>query len=149
MSPAKREIGQSVDRLANFRFGVEIEGVAKAAFTEFSGLQAEVEVMSYEEGGCNDYVHQRPGRAKLSNVTLKRGMVDSDDVWLWFKAVLQGKFERKNISVILYDQMHNESKRWNLFRAYPVKWVGPAFNVGENTVAIETLELAHEGVELA
>ncbi len=134
--------------LASFRFVVEAGGTAVATFTECSGLQAEVEVVTYEEGGRNDYVHRLPGRAKFSNITLKRGLMETDDLWAWFEGVVNGKVVRRNVSIILYDSEHNEVRRWNLVEAYPVKWVGPAFNTGSSAVSIETLELAHEGMLL-
>ncbi len=143
------ETGKRDDLLTTFSFFVEVEKIQQAAFNEFSGLQAEVEVFPYEEGGCNDYVHKLPGRTKFSNITLKRGLAETDDLWLWFQDVINGAVTRKNVSVVLYDAAHNEAKRWNFTRAYPVKWVGPAFRAGENAISIETLELAHEGMGMS
>jgi len=143
------ETGKRVDPLTTFSFFVEVEKIQQAAFSEFSGIQAEVEVFAYEEGGCNDYVHKLPGRTKFSNITLKRGLAETDDLWLWFQDVINGAVTRKNVSVVLYDAAHKEAKRWNFTRAYPVKWVGPAFKAGENAISIETLELAHEGMGMS
>jgi phage tail-like protein len=116
---------------------------------EISGLQAEVDVFSYEEGGRNDYVHRLPGRAKVfSNISLKRGVTYNDNLWLWFVDVLNGKISAKNVSVVLYDAAHNPRKYWNFVKAYPVKWVGPAFKANENAISFETLELAYERMEM-
>jgi len=144
---------ERVDPFATLRFYVEIkkgkEGAEiKAAFAECSGLQAETEVFSYEEGGLNNTVHQLPGRTKFGNVTLKRGITTSNELWDWYYKVMKGTVERQNVSIILYSCDYEEVMRWNLANAFPVKWIGPNFVSSENSVAVETLELAHEGFEV-
>ncbi|RLC95490.1 MAG: phage tail protein [Chloroflexi bacterium] len=140
--------GEVVDYLQNYRFTVEIEGMSHAQFTECSGLDVEREVFSYEEGGLNDQIHKLPGRVKYSNVTLKRGYAAGSDLWDWFQSIIEGEQKRKNVSIVLHYYDGSEAWRWNLVRAYPVKWVGPAFKVDDNGVSIETLELTHEGMTL-
>ena len=140
---------ERVDPFATLRFHVEIEGIEEAAFTECSGLQAETEVFRYEEGGLNNTVHQLPGRSKFANVTLKRGMASSNELWDWYFKVVEGNVERKDISIILYGCDYKEAIRWNLTRVFPVKWVAPSFVSGDNNAAVETLELAHEGIEVS
>lgn len=141
--------GSRTEAFTSHSFSFEIGQIQHAAFTEFSGLQAEVDTFPYEEGGVNDYVHRLPGRTKVSeNVVLKRGVAYSDELWRWFRDVTTGRFKRSNASVVLYDAAFREVKRWHIIEAYPVKWVGPAFKAGENAVSIETLELAHKGVVL-
>ncbi len=132
------------------KFNVQIQGIQQAIFSECSGLQVETEVFEYMEGGRNDYVHKLPGRTKVSNVTLKWGVTDGHDLWDWFKSVArgQGQIQRKNVSIVLQDPRGNEVTRWTFLEAYPVKWVGPAFKASETAVAVETLELAHRGLEL-
>jgi len=129
------------------RFYVEIDGVKEAVFTEVSGLQVETAFFDYEEGGNNGFVHRLPGRTKASNLTLKRGMTRSNDFFKWHAEIRQGKIGRRNISVIMYDAQGNELMRWNFIRAYPVKWVGPQFSSTASATAIETLELAHDGID--
>jgi phage tail-like protein len=141
--------GERVDPFATLRFHVEIEGIEEAAFTECSGLQAETEVFPYEEGGLNNMVHQLPGRSKFSNVTLKRGVTSSNELWDWYYKVIMSNVERKNVSVVLYSCDYSEVMRWNLANAFPVKWVGPNLVSGDNNVSVETLELAHEGIEVS
>jgi phage tail-like protein len=143
------ETGRRVDPYITSRFHVEIQGIQEAFFRECSGLEAETEVLSYEEGGMNDHPHKLPGRTKFPNVTLKRGMTDSKALWEWYSKVIDGKIERKNVSIVLYDQQGSEVKRWSFERAYPTKWVGPGIKSDENAVAIETLELVHEGMKLS
>ena len=76
-------------------------------------------------------------------------MTDSKTLWEWYSKVIDGKIERKNVSIVLYDQQGSEVKRWSFERAYPTKWVGPGIKSDENAVAIETLELVHEGMKLS
>src|SRR6478672_6668664 len=72
-----------------------------AIFTEVSGLEVEITVDPYEEGGVNDHVHKLPGRAKVSDITLKNGITTSNELWDWLKQVLQGSYKRKNISIVV------------------------------------------------
>jgi len=143
------ETARRTDPFINSRFHIEIEGINEAVFRECAGLEAETEILSYEEGGVNDHPHKLPGRTKFPNVSLKRGVTDSNALWEWYIKVIQGKLERKNVSIILYDQVGAEVKRWSFERAYPTKWVGPGLKADENVVAIETLELAHDGMRLS
>ncbi|MBL7208499.1 MAG: phage tail protein [Dehalococcoidia bacterium] len=142
------ETAKRVDPYITCRFHVEIDGIEEAAFGECSGLEAETEVLTYEQGGVNDHPDKLPGRTKFTNVSLKRGVTDSNALWEWYSKVIQGKVERKSFSIILYDPKGSEVKRWSFERAYPVKWSGPGLKSEENTVAIESLELTHEGMNL-
>jgi phage tail-like protein len=142
-------LGRPAEPFTTSRFYLELDEKRQGHFLEISGLQAEVDVFSYEEGGCNDYVHRFPSRAKVSsNISLKRGVTYNDNLWSWFVDVLNGKISQKNVSVVLYDAAHNEKKRWNFLNAYPVKWVGPAFKANENAISFETLELAYERMQM-
>lgn len=140
---------QRIDPFPAFKFCVEIGGITQAIFSECSGLEVEVEVFEYMEGGLNDYVHKLPGRVKYSDLTLKRGIASSDELWDWCKKTLQGTIERKNISVTIYDTSGEEYRRWNFQEAYPIKWTGPDFKADDNSVAIETLVFSHRGMQLA
>jgi phage tail-like protein len=138
-----------VDPFLQTKFWVEIDGIASAFFTECSGLTAEMEVFEYAEGGLNDFVHKLPVRTKYSNVTLKRGWVETDELWSWFASCSSGEIQTKSVSIILYEnkgQSQAQPKaRWDLAQAYPVRWQGPEFQVDSNSVIVETLELAHHG----
>lgn len=130
------------------RFYVEIGSDRQAVFTEVSGLQVEMEVMSYEEGGNNGFVHRLPGRAKVGNLTLKRGMTTSNDFFSWCAEIARGAIKRRTLSVVMYDVKGQEMLRWTFFNAYPVKWTGPQFTADGSATAIEALELAHDGLRL-
>jgi len=141
MPPAFRK-----DPLSSFNVRVEIDGVAVAAFTECSGLASETEVVSYREG-TDLKVRKLPGLTKFSNIVLKRGITADRSLWEWRLSVVNGNIQRKNGSVILLDATHTPIVRWNFFEAWPAKWEGPTLNATSSEVAIETLELAHEGLE--
>jgi phage tail-like protein len=130
------------------RFYVAIDGITQAVFTEISGLQLETEVESYAEGGNNGFVHQLPGRTKVSNITLKRGIAGTNELFKWYVTIANGTIDRRNLSVVQYDVKGNELVRWNFIKAYPVKWIGPQYQADGTGVAIETMELAHEGMEV-
>src|SRR5215204_1782080 len=134
------------------RFYVEIgnrEGSPiQAVFTEVSGLQIEMQVMEYEEGGTNNFIHRLPGRLKVGNVTLKRGLTKSNEFLKWCMGVRVQSVERRNVTVVMYDVGGKPVVRWNFTGAYPVKWVGPQFTADSSGMAIESVELAHKGVSV-
>jgi phage tail-like protein len=129
------------------RFYVEIGGAPTAVFTEVSGLELQTDVSEFEEGGNNDFVHRLPGRTKVGNLTLKRGMTNSNELFAWYLEIARGKISRRNLSVIMYDTAGNQVLRWDFVNAFPVKWSGPQFSATATTTAIETLELAHDGLK--
>jgi phage tail-like protein len=138
------------DPTLSFNFAVEIDSVFAAGFNEASGLQAEIEVQEYREGGVNEYIHKRAGPARYpSNLILKKGITDSAELWSWYCNVLQGQIERKSLAVVLMDSTGAEKRRWTFQNAYPVKWAGPDFKAQSSEVAIESMELAHEGLIFA
>lgn len=130
-------------------FHFYVDGVGQAVFTEVTGLDIEVEVTNYEEGGVNDHVHRLPGRVKVSDITLKNGITATNELWDWYKKILQGNFERRNISIIMVDQKGVEQMRWNFIDALPVKWSGPQLKADQSQSAIQSLVLSHKGLQLA
>lgn len=141
-------MSQRTDPYSNYNFIVEIDGIAAAAFEECSGLAASVDVIEYREGGDKQSVARKiPGRARFTNVTLKRGITTNRDLWQWFKDILNGVVDRRNVAVVLLDSQQQPVVRWNLTNAWPAKWEGPPLKGKGTDVAIETLELAHEGLD--
>jgi phage tail-like protein len=136
-----------------FRFWIELGQIEVAGFTECSGLKSEIETFEYMEGGLNSFTHKLPVRAKYSNITLKRHMDEhggdiykTSELYTWYQKIVSGKFERKNISIIIYNSIGTEIQRWNLQNAFPCKWSGPDLSTQKGAIAIETVELAHEGL---
>ncbi len=137
------------DVLTTFHFYVDGDGLELAVFTEVSGMTVEVMVQDYEEGGRNDHIHRLPGRAKVSDITLRNGITTSNEIWNWFKKILQGNFERRHVSIVLVDQQGQEKQRWSFIEALPVKWTGPEFKSGQSGGAIQSLQLTHKGLQIS
>lgn len=141
--------GGRLDPYKNYNFSIEIDGVIQARFTEVSGLDATTDPIEYREGGENTTVRKLPGKTTYSDISLKWGLTDSDEMWKWREDVIKGRIERKNGSIIVLDDEGNERVRWNFFNAWPSKWEGPTFDAKANDIAIETLTIAHERIERA
>jgi phage tail-like protein len=140
-------VAERNDPYLSFRFLVEIQGLIVGGFSEVAGLQAETETEEIQEGGVNDYVHKLPKITKYPNITLKRGITDSDVLWNWHQEVVNGIISRKSGFIILTDSEGNEKWRWLFTDAYPVKWTGPDLKADSSAIAVETLELAHNGIK--
>jgi len=136
------------DHISASMFQIEIEGVTQGAFTAVDGLEISVDVASYADG--NDMiVRKRPGRIHYGNIVLKRGYVDTVELWQWFKAVLDGRIERRAGSVILTGDDRSVITRYNFYEAWPCRWKGFAFNAMSSDTLVEELELAVERIERA
>jgi phage tail-like protein len=116
-------------------------------FSECSGLEMSLDVEEYKEGGNNGVTLRFPSRVKWANLRLKRGMAIADDLWLWHYGFVQGKVVRRDGVVTLQDEQQNPVKVWSFTRGLPVKWTGPSLNASQNQLAIEELEIAHEGLK--
>lgn len=141
--------GERKDPFRAYNFLVEIDGITRAGFRECSGLDSSQDPIDYREGGEPLHVRKLPGLVKYSNISLKRGITDDAELWEWRKKAMEGKVERKNGSIILLDDTGAEKARWNFVNGWPTKWTGPTFNATGNEVAIETLDIVHEGVDKA
>jgi phage tail-like protein len=137
---------------SSFIFYVEIKGINVAQFSEVNGLQIEIETEPYREGGKNDFIYNFPKGIKYQPLVLKRGITDIDELWNWYKDVMKGKIERKDVTIRMYrsykDMKDNEAKwrSWTFEKAYPIKWTGPALKADSNTIAFESIELVHQGI---
>ena len=134
------------DHIGQFNFKVEIEGVTVGAFRNVEGLDSETEVVEYQDGD-DIILRKRPGRTKYSNLTFKRGYVNTDELWQWRKKVIEGKVERKSGSVILCADDGGEIMRYNFFEAWPCKWKGFSLDGKGNDVTVEEVEMAVEKIE--
>jgi phage tail-like protein len=135
------------DPLPRFNFRVEIDGIAVASFAEVSGLESETAVIDYRTGDSR-VTRKLPGLTKYANIVLRRGMTLDLALWQWRKTVVEGRAERRNGSIVLSDEAGKDMLRINFFEGWPCKWEGPALNAKTSEVAIETLEIAHEGLEI-
>jgi phage tail-like protein len=138
--------------LAGFRFKVEIKGVVQAHFSSVSGLSVETEVVPFQQGGNNSFVHQLKGQTKYSNIVLKRGVTDSAEFFEWIRKSINQETDsppRVNGSIVVFDDDGTTPKvTWEFVRAWPCKFEGPSLDTGSSKALVETLELAHEGLTL-
>lgn len=141
--------GDRNDPFFAFRFEIRLDDLAVGGFSECTGLQLETEVHDYPEGGLNTHLRKFPTRTKQSNLTLKRGIADRD-LWDWYYQLTQGEVRYRSGAVVVRDPSGgNEMLRWEFSDAFPCKWQGPDLNATQNNVAIETLELCHQGLRLS
>jgi len=135
------------DPLRGFKFRVQIDGIQKAGFREVSGLDAGTDAVDYREGDGTT-IRKLAGLQKFSNITLKRGITTDQDLWKWRKMVMDGKIKeaRKSGQIILLDDEGKETAEWTFTEGWLTKWTGPTLNATANEVAIDTVELVHEGL---
>lgn len=140
--------GGRADPFASFNFLVEIDGVTVAGFSECSGLSTETDAIEYRNGSEDITVRKLPGLKKFGNITLKRGFTTSREIWDWRKKVMDGRTERQSGSIVLLNEARQPALRWNFREGWPRKLDGPTFNAKNNEVAIETLEIAVESLDM-
>jgi phage tail-like protein len=140
---------------SGFNFRVDFANGVTASFSEISGLDAEQEVIMYRTGAEETVPHKIPGLQKYPNVVLKRGIIGTDNIWKWRALIIQGlggddieNEARTTVHVHLLDEKREPVVTWKIKKAWPVKWAGPALAAGKNETALESLELAHEGIEM-
>lgn len=158
-------IGRRTDPLRGFNFQVSLTetqssaagqlttialtgaGLTVAAgFQECSGLEGTLDMHEQVVGGCNDGAFRFPTRLKWPNVVLKRGITDNTILWTWFEGFAQGKVSRRDGVIVLQNEQHEPQVVWGFKRGLPVKYSGPALNAQQSAVAIESVEIAHEGL---
>lgn len=133
------------------RWYLEIDGITEGVFREVSGLDSETEVIEHRvtgKGG-NIVVHKVPGALKWSNIVLRRGITDDKKLHEWRAKIEKGQVEanRKNGSITLYNPAGEAVARYTFRNGWPCKFKGPALDASKNEIAIEEMELAHEGLE--
>jgi phage tail-like protein len=133
------------DPYDGFRFRVEILGLQVGGFSQVTGIEREVQTEDFREGGLNDYTHKLATVTKYQNLSLKRGLADAAELWQWHQDVVNGRIERRQITVLLQDSLGNDKWRWIFAGAYPVKWSGTELNAATNAVFVESVEFAHSG----
>jgi phage tail-like protein len=141
--------GQRNDPYSAMNFRVELDGLTVAAFRECSGLVSELTVVEYRNGGEPGPARKLPGLQKYTNIVLKRGITGDRQLWDWHKSARDGNVQRKSGSIVLLNDAGQEVLRWNFKQAWPAKYEAPSLCATSSDVAIETLEIAHEGFELA
>jgi phage tail-like protein len=129
--------------------GVSDDGTAvKGSFSEISGLEVELSPIDYRTGSDPLVMRKEPGIPKYTNITGKWGVTGDLGFWNWILAGLSGKILRADGSVVLLDENRQEVMRWNFRRGWPCKYTGPGLNAANNEIAMETLEICHEGLSI-
>src|SRR5689334_17105603 len=135
------------DPFRGFNFRVEIDGIGVGAFSEVSGLTAEGDAVDYREGTDTvNNVRKLTGLRKYTNLVFKRGYVKDDELWRWYVRIANGQPDRRNGSVVLKNEAHKDVMRWHFENAWINKIEGPSLKASGNEVAIESMELCHEGL---
>jgi phage tail-like protein len=155
-NPTPNKIHHPPNYITANRFYVEIHGEIQASFTEFSGVNVQIDKEVYFEGGVNEQQRIFLKHTKFNDVTLKRGMTDDMTFWNWLDQVLSLREGgdrktsdlRRNITIMTFNQAGQTMQSWTLVGAVPVGWKTPGFQASATTVAIEELTLAYEGVRV-
>ncbi len=138
------------DPLRNFRFRLEINGIAQANFSEVAIGETTTEAIDYREGNEKaNHVRKLSGLTKFGNITLKRGYTESLDIWNWHKQILDGQIQsnRKEVIIVVQDEAGTDKARFVVSEAWPTKYDPSDLNGKGNEVFIELLELVNEGIE--
>ncbi|HMF56768.1 MAG TPA: phage tail protein [Pyrinomonadaceae bacterium] len=142
------------DPYGGYNFEVVIKGISddgtavKGSFSEVSGLDVELSPIEYRTGSEDITVRKLPGLAKYTNIVLKWGVTGDLAFWNWILEGISGKVHRTEGSIILLDEQKQEVLRWNFKRGWPCKMTGPGLNAKNNEVAMDSLEICHEGLSV-
>ena len=129
-----------------FRYKVEIDGLDAGGFSEVTGFDASIDVMEYREGDDVTTPRKIPGLKKYGNITLRQGLVDSMVMYDWMMEGVQGAVDRKTITITLLDEAEAPAASWQVINAWPMHYTAPDFNATSSEIAIESMEIAHEGM---
>jgi phage tail-like protein len=149
MPPTRRD-----DPYPGFNFQVIVTGVSddgsavSGAFTEITGLEVEIKPIEYRNGNEAITVRKIPGLVGYMDVTLKRGVTGDVEFWNWIAEAVSGQVRRTEGSIILHDENQTEVMRWNFVRGWPCKYTAPTFNATNNEIAMESVNLCLEGLEV-
>lgn len=140
--------GTRIDPYRGFRFRVEIDGIQTASFSEATIPDSTTDVVEYREGSDETTMRKIPGLTKYGNLTLKKGLTDSMELYEWRKKVVQlgATKARKNISIILVDEEGKDKARWDISDAWPIKYAPSALSAKGNEIMIEQVEIVNEGI---
>ena len=135
--------------LSNYHFTVDWGG-RNTGFTEVSGLSIEIEVIEYREGNSPDHTTKMPGIRKYNNIILKRRIVEGDtEFYKWINTIKNNTVEKRDLQITLLNEVNEPVRVWKVHSAWPCKIQSQDLKANGNEVAIETIEIAHEGLEIA
>ncbi|MFW5896061.1 MAG: phage tail protein [archaeon] len=135
------------DPYVAFNYLIEINGIRAGGFSEVSGLDAEIQAIDYRNGDEDFVPRKLPGIKQFPNIVLKRGIIGELDTFEWLRLGAIGQVDRREGTIVLRDEQRNEVMRWRFIRGWACKYMGPNLMGDSNTVAIESIEICHEGLE--
>lgn len=135
---------RTADPLQVFRFRVELNHVQHGGFMRAKGVARDTKVDAYREGGQNEFEHKLASITTYGNIVLERGLVD-DYLWSWNEAVVEGRIERRDLTILVLDAAGESRWRWLVEGAFPVKWSGSDLDGLSSQALVESVELAHHG----
>jgi phage tail-like protein len=135
------------DPYRSYNFELQIDSIASGAFSEASGLTADGDAVDYREGtDLPSNVRKLVGLRKYSNITLKRGYTQDHSLWDWYMNIVNGQPDRRNVTIVLMNEARQAVLRWHAENVWINKIEAPSFKASGNEVAIESVELVHEGL---
>ena len=133
--------------MTNFQFKVEFGGEETTTFQEVILPESEIEIIEYRDGSdVLSSVRKVPGRTKYTNLILKRGIINSSELYTWFKQTKQGTLERRDITVSILNEEKEPFAIWKMTNCWPTKYSGSTLDAKDNKIVIETVEIATEDV---
>jgi phage tail-like protein len=140
--------GAQVDPYRAYNFKLLINGVTNGHFTEVTSMEINIPRLAYREGG-NEHIRTVPGLVEYEPIVLHFGLTSSRELWDWMDAAAKGRVSRRNVSVVLMDAAGTaEVLRWNLINAWPCRWRGAHLHTLGQEIAIESIALAYDSLEL-
>jgi phage tail-like protein len=139
---------QRVDPYPAFNYLIDIGNITAGGFSEVSGLDMEVQPIDYRNGDEDFVPRKLPGLKKFPNIVLKRGIIGNLDLFKWVFTAMNGAVLRQDGAIILRDEQRNEVMRWKFTRGWATKLSGPSLKGDGNAIAVESLEIAHESLEI-
>lgn len=137
------------DPYRSFNFHLVIDGVPLGAFSEASGLTADGDAVDYREGtDVQSNVRKLVGLRKFTNITLKRGYTQDRALWVWHQNIANGQPDRRNVTIVLMNEARQPVLSWHAENAWVNKIEGPSFKASGNEIAMESVELVHEGLTI-
>jgi phage tail-like protein len=143
--------GSREDPLVGFNFALELQGAIAGYFTEITGVGSEHEIIEHKvvDPSGHELIQKIPGRLKWGDISLKRGITSSMDLWDWRQMVEEGKMTdaRKNGSIVMLDRAYEEKARWDFVNGWPSKVSGPTLKADSNDLGVEECVIVHEGIK--
>lgn len=142
------------DPYSGYSFEVTVTSVTSdpkavsGSFSEVSGLEVAVDPIDYRTGSEDNRVRKMPGLKKFTNIVLKKGITGDIEFWTWILDGMNGTVRRTEGSITLMDEAKNPVLTWKFKRGWPCKWTGPGLNAKNNEIAMETVEICHEGLAI-